>query len=344
MVQPTRVGNPRFFTSTGPHSIAEVASAAGCETPTANGRLLAGLASLETAGPDDITLASSNRHTALLRETHAGAVLVAPDMQANVPAGCVALVLADPIAAWAQVALLFHPVHAVHPGIHRSAAVADDAAIDPTAEIGPQAVIEAGAVIGPRCRIGPGAVIGEGVSLGPDCRIGAQASLSHAILGARVYIYPGARIGQEGFGFTITQTGFKTVPQLGLVILEDDVEVGANTTIDRGSMRDTVIGAGTRLDNLVQIAHNVHIGRHCAIAALTGISGSVEIEDFVAVGGQVGFAEHVHVGTRTRIGAQSGVISDLEPGSVVIGSPARPSREVFREVATLRKLARGNRG
>lgn len=343
MAEPTRVGNPRFFTSTGPHSIAAVASAAGCATPIDPGTLLVGLASLEAAGPDDLSLAGSSRHATLLRETHAGAVLVAPDMRANVPSGCVALVMTNPIAAWAQVALLFHPLQSIHPGIHRSATVADDAVVDPTAEIGPQAVIEAGAVIGPRCRVGPGAIIGEGVTLGPDCRIGAQASLSHAIIGARVYIYPGARIGQEGFGFTITPTGFKTVPQLGRVLIEDDVEVGANTTIDRGSMRDTVIGAGTRLDNLVQIAHNVHIGRHCAIAALTGISGSVEIEDFVAVGGQVGFAEHVHVGARTRIGAQSGVMSNLEPDSVVIGSPARPSREVFREVATLRKLARGNR-
>lgn len=343
MNQMTRVGNPRFFTSTGPHGIAAVASAAGCDTPVDTGTLFAGLASLEAAGPDEISLAGSNRHTALLRETRAGAVLVAPDMQANVPTGCVALVMANPIAAWAQVALLFHPLQSVHPGIHRSASVADDAAIDATAEIGPQAVVEAGAVIGPRCRIGPGAVIGEGVTLGPDCRIGAHASLSHAILGARVYIYPGARIGQEGFGFTITPRGFETVPQLGLVVLEDDVEVGANSTIDRGSMRDTVIGAGTRIDNLVQIAHNVRIGRHCAIAALTGISGSVEIEDFVVVAGQVGFADHVHIGSRTRIGAQSGVMSNLEPGSVVVGSPARPTREVFREIATLRKLARGNR-
>jgi UDP-3-O-[3-hydroxymyristoyl] glucosamine N-acyltransferase len=338
-----RVGNPRFFSSTGPHSLAAIAAAAGCTGLHDTTPSLVGLAALEDAGPEDVSLAGSPRHAALLSQTRAGAVLVTPAMQAAVPTGCIALVTPDPIAAWAQVALLFHPSPCVHPGIHRSASVADDARVDPTAEIGANAVIESGAEIGPRCRIGSGAVIGEGVTLGPDCRIGAQASLSHALLGARVYIYPGARIGQEGFGFTITPTGFKTVPQLGRVLIEDDVEVGANTTVDRGSMRDTVIGAGTRLDNLVQIAHNVHIGRHCAIAALTGISGSVEIEDFCAIGGQVGFAEHVRVGTRTRIGAQSGVISDLEPGSVVIGSPARPSREVFREVATLRKLARGNR-
>ena len=132
------------------------------------------------------------------------------------------------------------------------------------------------------------------------------------------------------------------MPQLCLVILEDDVEVGANTTIDRGSLRDTVIGAGTRLDNLVQVGHNVRIGRHCAVAALVGISGSAEIGDFVVVGGQAGLADQVRVGARARVGAQAGVMSDIDAGAVVVGSPARPAREVFREIATLKRLARPN--
>jgi UDP-3-O-[3-hydroxymyristoyl] glucosamine N-acyltransferase len=156
-------------------------------------------------------------------------------------------------------------------------------------------------------------------------------------------VHAGARIGQEGFGFAITPQGFVGVPQLGSVIIGDDVEVGANTTVDRGALGDTVIGAGTRLDNQVQIAHGVQIGRNCAIAAQVGISGSVQIGDFVSIGGQSGFAEHVRVGTRSRIGAQSGVMSDLDPGSAVVGSPARPAREVFREIVTLKKLARATR-
>jgi UDP-3-O-[3-hydroxymyristoyl] glucosamine N-acyltransferase len=332
-------GNPRFFTCTGPHPLATVAEAVGCGFPPTE-LLLTGLAALETAGPTEISFVGHRRHAAALAQTRAGAVLVRPDMQASVPAGSVALVTADPTSGWARVALLFHPVPAVSPGIHRTAVVADSAAVDATTEVGPHAVIEANAEIGPRCRIGPGAVIGAGVVLGPECRIGAHVSISHAILGARVYVYPGARIGQEGFGFTISALGFQTVPQLGLVILEDDVEVGANSTIDRGSLRDTVIGAGTRLDNLVQVAHNVRIGRYCAVAALVGISGSVEIEDFVVVGGQVGIANHVRVGTKAQIGAQSGVMSDLDAGAVVVGSPARPAREVFREIATLKRLAR----
>jgi UDP-3-O-[3-hydroxymyristoyl] glucosamine N-acyltransferase len=261
-------------------------------------------------------------------------------MQASVPAGTIALIIADPAAGWAQLAALFHPVPAVIPGIHPSAVVATNASVDPTTEVCAHAVIDPFADIGPNCRIGPGAVIGAGVVLGEACRIGAHASISHAILGARVCIFPGARIGQEGFGFTISSQGFQTIPQLGLVILEDDVEVGANTTIDRGALRDTVIGAGTRLDNLVQVGHNVRIGRYCAVAALAGISGSVEIGDFVVVGGQAGFASHVRVGAKAQIGAQSGVMSDLAPGAVVVGSPARPAREVFREIATLKRLAR----
>jgi UDP-3-O-[3-hydroxymyristoyl] glucosamine N-acyltransferase len=187
-------------------------------------------------------------------------------------------------------------------------------------------------------------VIGDGVVLGPDCRIGPHASISHAVLGARVYIYPGARIGQEGFGFTITARGFLTAPQLGGVVIGDDVEVGANTTIDRGALRDTVIGAGTRLDNLVQVAHNVRIGRYCAIAAQVGISGSAEIGDFVVMGGQAGVADHMRIGSKARVGAQSGVMSAIEEGAVVVGSPARPAREVFREIATVKRLSRRGAG
>jgi UDP-3-O-[3-hydroxymyristoyl] glucosamine N-acyltransferase len=168
-------------------------------------------------------------------------------------------------------------------------------------------------------------------------------SLSYALLGARVYVYPGARIGQEGFGFASTKDGFLSVPQLGRVILEDDVEVGANTTIDRGSSRDTVIGAGSRLDNLVQIGHNVILGRCCVIVAQVGISGSTVLEDFVRVGGQAAMAGHLRIGQGAEIGAQAGVISDMAPGATVLGSPAQPKKKFFRQIATLKKMAKGER-
>jgi UDP-3-O-[3-hydroxymyristoyl] glucosamine N-acyltransferase len=261
-------------------------------------------------------------------------------MQARVPSSTIAIVTASTYEAWARVAALFHPVPAPRPGIHPSALVDREARVDASAEIGPYAVVEARAEIGPGCRIGSFVSIGAGVIAGRDCRIGAHASLSHALLGSRVYIYPGARIGQEGFSFATTKTGFLSIPQLGRVIVEDDVEVGANSTIDRGSTRDTVIGAGTRIDNLVQIGHNVRLGRCCVIVAQVGIAGSTILEDFVQVGGQAAMAGHLRIGQGSQIGAQAGVISDVPADSVLLGSPAQPRKEFFRQVATLRRMTR----
>jgi UDP-3-O-[3-hydroxymyristoyl] glucosamine N-acyltransferase len=267
-------------------------------------------------------------------------VIVHPDMLARVPAGTVPIITTEPYAGWARVAALFHPASPVHPGVHPTAFVAESAHVDPSAQVGPFALVEAEAEVGARCRIGPHAAIGEGVVIGPDCRIGAHASLSHAIIGARVYVYPGARIGQEGFSFAQTKDGFLSVPQLGRVVLGDDVEVGANTTIDRGSTGDTEIGAGSRLDNLVQIGHNVRLGRCCVVVAQVGISGSVVLEDFVQLGGQAGVAGHLRIGQGSRIGAQAGVIADVPPGATLVGSPAQPRKEVFRQIAALKRMAR----
>jgi UDP-3-O-[3-hydroxymyristoyl] glucosamine N-acyltransferase len=331
-------GDPRFFCRTGPHRLTAIAAACGAEAPAVEA-VIAGIAPLQTAGPQEVSFLDNRRYLPALEATHAGAVIVHPDMVARVPPGTIPLVTAEPYVGWARVAALFHPEPPVRPGVHPSAVIDPDAVVDATAEIGPLAYVAARAEIGPRCRIGPGAVIGEGVVLGPDCRIGPLASLSHALLGARVYVYPGARIGQEGFGFAVTPTGFVTVPQLGRVILEDDVEVGANATIDRGSAQDTVIGAGSRLDNLVQIGHNVRLGRCCVIVAQAGISGSTVLEDFVMVGGQAGLTGHLRIGRRARIGAQAGIMADVPEGAEVVGSPAVPTREFFRQVATLRRLA-----
>jgi UDP-3-O-[3-hydroxymyristoyl] glucosamine N-acyltransferase len=323
----------------GPHPLAAVAVAARGIAPKLD-LLLEGLGPLQTAGPNEVSFLDNRRYASALEQTSAGAVIVHPDLQARVPAKTAAIVTSEPAIGWARVAALFHPMPPVTSGIHPSAIVAEGAHVDPTAEVGPLCVIETGAEVGPGCRIGPCAVIGSGVVIGPDCRIGAHASISHALLGARVYVYPGARIGQEGFGFTATEAGFLSVPHLGRVIVEDDVEVGANTTIDRGSTGDTVIGAGSRLDNLVQIAHNVVIGRCCAFAAQVGVSGSTVFEDFVSVGGQAGFSGHQRVGQSAQIAAQAAVMTDIPQGAAMAGSPAQPKREFFRQVATLKQLAR----
>ena len=336
---PPVAGDPRFFQRSGPFSLAAVVDAAQAEAPP-HRLMLSGVAPLQTAGPGDVSFLDNRKYASALAETRAGAVIVHPEMTARVPRASVAVATTEPYTAWARVAALFHPVPPPRAGIHPSAVVADDASIDSSAEVGPLAVIGSRAKVGARCRIGPSAVIGEGVVLGADCRIGAHVSLSHALLGARVVVFPGARVGQDGFGFAITLDNFVSVPQLGRVVLEDDVEVGANTTIDRGSLRDTVIGAGSRLDNLVQIGHNVRLGHGCVVVALAGISGSTILEDHVMVGGQAGLTGHLRIGRGARIGAQSGVMSDVQAGSDVVGSPAQPAREFFRHLAILRRLIR----
>ncbi len=335
-------GDPRFFARGGPFTLAKVAEAAGGTAPTRDLSLL-GIAPLQSAGPQEVSFLDNRRYLPALLGTRAGAVIVHPELAEQVPAGGAAIVTPEPYAGWARVAALFHPPAPATPGIHPTALVEPGAEIDPSAEIGALAVIGAGAWIGPRCRIGPHTVIGPGVVIGADCRIGAQVSLSHALLGARVNLLPGARIGQEGFGFAQTGTGFLSVPQLGRVILEDDVEVGANATIDRGSAQDTVIGAGSRLDNMVQIGHNVQVGRLCVIVSQAGISGSTVVEDFVQIGGQAGLTGHLRIGRRARIGAQAGVMADVPAGADVVGSPAEPLRNFFRGVAALRRLTRSTR-
>jgi UDP-3-O-[3-hydroxymyristoyl] glucosamine N-acyltransferase len=309
------VGDPRFFERSGPHGLAAIATAAKGTAPAIE-KAFTGVAPLQSAPPDQVSFLDNRRYARALERTMAGAVIVHPDMLKQVPATTIPIVTTAAYEGWARVAALFHPAAPPCPGVQRSAVIAETARVDASAEIGPYVVIEAGAEIGSRCRIGPFVSIGQGVTLGPECRIGAHASVSHALLGARVYIYPGARIGQEGFSFATTEAGFLSIPQLGRVIVEDDVEVGANTTIDRGSTRDTIIGAGSRLDNLVQIEHNVRLGRCCVIVAQVGIAGSTVLEDFVQVGGQAAMAGHLLIGHSAQIGAQAGVISDVPAGAV----------------------------
>ncbi|MEA2779617.1 MAG: UDP-3-O-[3-hydroxymyristoyl] glucosamine N-acyltransferase [Rhodospirillaceae bacterium] len=333
------IGDARFFARSGQQPLSVVAKTAAGIAPDVD-LLVTGIAPLQTAGPSEVTFLDNRRYASALEQTSAGAVIVHPDMLARVPTGTVPIVTTEPYEGWARVAALFHPAPPVSPGIHPSVIIGKGARIDPLAEVGPFCVIEAGAEIGARCRLGPYVAVGEGVVIGPDCRIGAHASLSHAILGARVYLYPGARIGQEGFSFAVTKAGFLTIPQLGRVILEDDVEVGANSTIDRGSTGDTVIGAGSRLDNLVQIGHNVRLGRCCVIVAQVGIAGSTVLEDFVQVGGQAAIEGHLRIEQGAKIGAQAGVISDVASGAKMLGSPAQPRNDFFRQVAILKRMVR----
>ena len=335
-------GEERFFLRAGPHSISAIASLLGIEADQP-ARLLSGVAPLQTAGPDDVSFMDNRRYAGMLAETKAGAVILHPDFAEKLPEGCVALAVAEPYLGWAKVSAMFHPFPVPVPGVHATAVIDPSAVIDPTAEIGPGVVIGSGAEIGAGTSIGPLTYIAPGVVIGKSCRIHAQATVSHAILGDRVVVYPGARIGQDGFGFAISKTGFTPVPQLGRVLIGDGVEIGANTTIDRGSAQDTVIGPGVHIDNLVQIGHNVNIGAHSVVVAQVGIAGSTEIGQGVMIAAQAGLTGHLKVGDRARIGAQSGVMQDVPAGEEVLGAPAQNAKSFFREVVTLRKLAQTGR-
>jgi len=305
--------------------------------------MISGVAPLQSAGPEDVSFLDNKRYAPLLAETKAGAVILHPDFAGQVPEGCVALATPEPYVGWAKVAALFYPYPAPRAGVHPRAVIDPSAEVDAEAEIGAHAVIGAGAKIGAGSSIGPLAYIGPGVVIGANCRIHAQVTISHAILGDRVTIYPGARIGQDGFGFAISKAGFTPVPQLGRVLIGEGAEIGANSTIDRGSAQDTVIGPGVHVDNLVQLGHNVNIGANSVIVAQAGVSGSTQIGPGVMIAAQAGLTGHLNIGAGARIGAQSGVMQDVPAGEEVLGAPAQNIKSFFREVITLRKLAQGGR-
>ncbi|HWI27128.1 MAG TPA: UDP-3-O-(3-hydroxymyristoyl)glucosamine N-acyltransferase [Stellaceae bacterium] len=335
------MADPRFFNVAGPFTVAEIARRTGAAVGGAGKAdlRLGDVAALETAGPEELSFLDNRKYIDAFRRTGAGAVFVQPALAGSAPAGTTLLLTEQPYRAYAVAAQAFYPEPPPVPG------VAASAVIDPTARLGEGTSVEANAVIGAkveigkRCVIGANCVIGAGTVLAEDVRLGANVSVSHALIGARVRLYPGVRIGQDGFGFALDPAGFIKLPQLGRVIIGDDVEIGANSTVDRGAGPDTVIGAGTMIDNLVQIGHNVQIGRGCVLVAQVGISGSTRLGDHVMVGGQGGLAGHLTIGSGARIAAQAGIMRDVAPGETVMGYPAVPIKEFFRQVAVLQRLA-----
>lgn len=326
----------RFFLTNGPAPVDEAARIAGAAlSPGAKGSIDRA-ASLDDDDLSGAVVFIENRDAAAkLAGRVVGLALATPALASALSAAGPVGVMAVPRLGFARIAGRLHAEHPfpVAAGVDPSAEIGEGARVHETA------VIAAGATIGGGAVIDAYAVIGPGVVIGAESRIGAGATIAHCIMGARAAILPGARIGQAGFGFVAGPDGPMRVPQLGRVMIGDDVEIGANTTIDRGALGDTAIGDGVKIDNLVQIGHNVRIGRFAILAAHVGVSGSTVIGEGALLGGKVGIADHVTIGDGAQIAAGAGVMRDIGPGEKWGGLPARPFRTWFRETATLAKLA-----
>jgi UDP-3-O-[3-hydroxymyristoyl] glucosamine N-acyltransferase len=296
------------------------------------------LASLEQADEGALSFCSNQRHQHLLAATRATAVIVRPECAALTPRA--RMVMDDPYLGYAKASQLLHPIRQFTPGVHPGAFVHEDARIDPSAYVGPGAVVEAGCQVAAGCYIGPGCVIGRDCRIGRDCYLWANITLGpETQMGERNLIQPGAAIGGDGFGFANEQGRWVRIRQLGRVILGDDVEVGSNTTIDRGALDDTVIENGVKLDNLIQIGHNVRLGENTAIAACSGVSGSTKIGRNCTIGGAVGIAGHLHIADSTHFTGMSMVTRSVkEPGTYSSNMPAMPSREWRRLIGRLKRL------
>jgi len=337
------MADPRFFDNHGPLTLAAIVKLTGVNIALDNGAVVHDVAPLDLAGPGQIAYCDNAKMKPALARTGASAVIVTRELIDAAPPTASHLVSDKPNFAFAKVAGALYP----NASLSWRAGEPPLLPIDPTARVGAGttvalgAQIGAGAEIGRDCVIGANAVIGRGVQIGHNAFIGPHVSISHALIGDRVYIHAGSRIGQDGFGYIGSAAGHFKIPQLGRVIIQDGVEIGANCCIDRGALSDTVIGEGTKIDNLVQIGHNTRVGRHCILTAEVGLSGSIQVGDFVVMGGQVGVADHVTIGSGAQIAAKAGVTGDLAGGQVYGGFPAKPVGQWRREMGAIALLAKG---
>lgn len=317
-------------------TLGQLAEALGATLEGDPGRVVRGVAPLESAGPDDVSFLTDARYRSAAQASRAGAFVAAAGIS-GLPAPV--LRVAAPQQAMIDLLLLFHPTPPLVSGVHPSAIIAGEARVDASAAVGPLVVVEAGAHVAAGTRIGALAFVGPGVEVGEDCVLGPHVTLlAGARLGQRVVVHAGTVIGADGFGFAFDGARHRKIPQTGGVVIEDDVEIGANCAIDRATFGHTIIRRGTKIDNLVQIGHNVEVGEHSILVAQVGVSGSSRLGRGVVLAGQVGVADHVSVGDGALIGAQAGVPSDVEAGGRYLGTPARPILEAKRIFAAESRL------
>ncbi|CCD85760.1 UDP-3-O-(3-hydroxymyristoyl)-glucosamine N-acyltransferase [Bradyrhizobium sp. ORS 285] len=343
------MAQPTFFQPPPSTTLAAIAAKANAVlVDAAEGeKVIKGLASLDEAGPMHLAFFDNLKYADQLARTKAGACLVSPRFEARVPAHVAVVRANQPFRAFVQLAREFH-ADALRPQPwFGDDGVSPQAIIDPSARLEDGVIVEPLAVIGAHVEIGSGTIVGAGavigahVKIGRDCNVGARTVIQCALIGNDVLIHPGCSIGQDGYGFIFFgPDGHLKVPQTGRVIIQNHVEVGAGTTIDRGSLRDTVIGEGTKIDNQVQIGHNVTIGRHCLLAAQIGLAGSLTIGDNVALGAKVGINNHLTIGDGAQVTAMSGVKDDIPPNGRWGGFFAKPTKQWFREIVAVERLVR----
>lgn len=304
-------------------------------------RRLAGAARLEDAAAHQLAFAGGPKHFDAAMRSAAGCIIAPPEFAGA--DGQTIIESSQPRAHFAQALALLYPAAAIRPGIHPSAVIEEGAQIDPSAEIEAFVTIGRNAHIGTRTRIGAGSTIGAATYIGDDCILRPRVSIYERVtVGARCVIHSGAVIGADGFGFEMAGGAWNKVPQVGAVTIGDDVEIGANTCIDRATLGATVIGNGTKLDNMVHIGHNCTIGRHVVIAAQTGLAGGVNIGDYAVVGGQVGVGDKARIESKAIIGSGAGILTSkiVRAGEPVWGTPARPLRQYLEQLATLARLSK----
>ena len=343
------MAQPIFFEQPPSLTLADVAALTKALLVDASrgGQQIKGLASLDEAGPMHLTFFDNLKYADQLAATKAGACLVSKRFEQSVPPGVAVLRVDHPFREFVHVARKLHGDALRPQSWVGNTGIAASAVIDPTAHLEDGVIVDPLAVIGPNVAIGAGTIIGAGaliaanVRIGRDCNVGARSAIQCALIGNNVLIHPGCSIGQDGYGFVFFgPQGHLKVPQTGRVLIQNDVEIGAGTTIDRGSLRDTVIGEGTKIDNQVQIGHNVTIGRHCLLAGQIGLAGSSTIGDSVALGAKVGINNHLHIGDGAQVTAMSGVKDDIPPGGRWGGFFAKPTRQWFKEIIAVERLVR----